>query len=271
MIGWITDPHLSFIPDQKALGSSLREDFPNVTEWLITGDIGESYSVIACLSKLQQGLERPVYFVVGNHDYYNSSFDDVDEELSAPRAGLYWIRKAGPIDFGNCCLVGNSGWYDAKYGNSRSRIVLNDFLLINDLSLPYQYNKDLFLQTIVERAKLLAYELGEQLKQAVEAYDKIIIATHVPPYMETCWHEGKISDRDWLPWFTSKATGDIIDRFVENYPNKKFMTLCGHVHSKGIYYHRDNSIVYTGAAEYYNPKVNGLINTKTFEVEILDE
>ena len=36
---------------------------------VITGDIGESPNVAAYLRELEQGLQRPIYFVLGNHDF----------------------------------------------------------------------------------------------------------------------------------------------------------------------------------------------------------
>lgn len=33
---------------------------------------------------------------------------------------------------------------------------------------------------------------------------------HVPPFREASWHQGRISDDDWLPHFTCKAVGDVL-------------------------------------------------------------
>lgn len=52
---------------------------------------------------------------------------------------------------------------------------------------------------------------------------------------DSCWHEGKISNPDWMPFFTSKAMGDVILPIAKNNPAVDFLALCGHTHSSSIY------------------------------------
>ena len=56
-----------------------------------------------------------------------------------------------------------------------------------------------------------AEALKQTLKEATNSnYKKVIIATHVPPFPECSWHKDKPSDNNWLPYFASKAIGDVI-------------------------------------------------------------
>jgi predicted phosphohydrolase len=270
MIGWITDPHLSFLRSATDFGLWLRQEFPEVDKWLITGDIAESYDVFSYLTDFRTSLGKDILFILGNHDYYHSSFDEVDEEAGAlaPSTGLTWLRGAGVVTVDNVAIVGNCGWFDARYGNSRSRIALNDFRFIVDLA-PGQFNRDLLVQLCDNRAKRLANELKERMREAVQQSDNILVATHVPPYSEACWHEGEVSNSDWLPWFTSRATGNAIDEVAGENPDKSFLVLCGHTHGSGRYV-RDNITVLTGASEYKDPGVSGLIDTNTFLVDTKD-
>lgn len=55
-----------------------------------------------------------------------------------------------------------------------------------------------------------ASALRNDLEKARNLKPKLIIVlTHVPPFKEACLHKGKISDDDWLPYFSSKVMGDI--------------------------------------------------------------
>ena len=56
-----------------------------------------------------------------------------------------------------------------------------------------------------------AMKLQNDLEQAISQNPKkIIVLTHVPPFKEACLHEGKMSDDDWLPYFSSKVMGDVL-------------------------------------------------------------
>ena len=86
--------------------------------------------------------------------------------------------------------------------------------------------------------------------KTVKVYKHIIVLTHVPPFKEACWHEGKISDKEWLPHFTCKAMGDVIQHSLEAQPNRKIRVLCGHTHRSGKASIMDNLTVLTKGAEY---------------------
>ena len=48
---------------------------------LLGGDIGEAPSLKGYLLGLEDHLERPIYFVLGNHDFYQGSIADVRDEM----------------------------------------------------------------------------------------------------------------------------------------------------------------------------------------------
>ena len=60
---------------------------------------------------------------------------------------------------------------------------------------------------------------------------KIILLMHVAPFDGVCWHEGKISDSNWMPCFTSKVIGDVILPIAKDNQQIDFFVLCGHTHS----------------------------------------
>lgn len=88
---------------------------------------------------------------------------------------------------------------------------------------------------------------------------KIIVLTHVPPFKEACMHQGKMSDKDWLPFFGSKATGDVLMEFASKNTTIDFLVLCGHTHSSGHYQPLNNLIVKAGSAEYCHPEIQDVI------------
>jgi hypothetical protein len=77
----------------------------------------------------------------------------------------------------------------------------------------------------------------------------------VPPFREAFMYEAKISGDDGLPYFSSKATGDVLMQVAEENPDIAFLVFCGHTHHEAYFQARDNLIVKVGGAEYYQPKV----------------
>ena len=272
---WITDPHLNFLRRpgaSRAFGQQLDREhaFDAV---LITGDIAEAPSLRRLLEEFAQGVApRPVYFVLGNHDYYGGSFASVKCELRAGlgEPNLIWLDDAGVILLDEeTALVGHQGWFDARLGDARkSRVIMSDFELIADLRAHFlsQLNwvhgeRDSLLAAAAELGTQAAADAQPAVLAALRARKTVLFATHFPPFAGACWHEGTISDSHWLPWFTCHAMGQMLAAAARERPNRRILVLCGHTHSAGAYDAAPNLRVLTGAAEYGSPSVSELLIT----------
>ena len=82
-----------------------------------------------------EGLVKPVYFVLGNHDYYGGSIEGTRTVARGLSGNLRWLHSAGIVQLNReTALVGHEGWYDAQYGDPMgSRVWMSDFDLIEDL------------------------------------------------------------------------------------------------------------------------------------------
>lgn len=72
-------------------------------------------------------------------------------------------------------------------------------------------------------------------------------------------HEGKMSNDDYLPFFSSKVTGDTLLEIAKKNPEVEFLALCGHTHSKSYYQPLTNLTVKAGNAEYMHPEIQEVI------------
>ena len=110
-------------------------------------------------------------------------------------------------------------------------------------------------------------DLGDQaanhfrqlLPMACADYRKILLLTHVPPFREACWHEGGISDDEFLPHFTCKAVGDSLREIMLQNPHQNLTVLCGHTHGHGEVDILPNLHVKTGGAEYGQPEIQEMM------------
>jgi len=268
--------HLNFLKREDAafqFAKCLADENPTADGLIITGDISDGNMLEQQLGQIAQGFPRPIYMVTGNHDYYHSSFQKIDDmvtDLTKKFDNLHWLNQ-GSCDYHGISIVGVGGWYDARQGNSRTRVEIADFTAIEDLWGGLNY-RDLMIDLVRKRAAKEADRLDQLLFQEVcdVDVDVVLVATHISPYPGSCWHEGGKSDRDWLPWFCSHITGEVLDKYAENHPQKKFVVLCGHGHSPGIYERASNLVIYTGAAKYYFPELAGKVDVVGGKIEVLN-
>jgi hypothetical protein len=176
---------------------------------------------------------------------------------------LFWLPASGPQKLNNeVILVGQDCFADGRYGDyTNSRVVLNDSRMIVELFQSSALGKYPLLEKMQQLADQDAKELEKSIEQAVRSYNpqKIIILIHVPPFREVCMHESKISSDDYLPFFSSKVTGEILMHAAESYPEIEFLALCGHTHSNGFFQPCPNLIVKAGASEYGKPSIQEVI------------
>ncbi|CAN5452593.1 metallophosphoesterase [soil metagenome] len=264
---WLTDIHLNFLKDVARLNVYQEITEKQSDALLITGDIAEAHSVGKILQEMCRHIKKPIYFVLGNHDYYRGRIDSVKKEmqwLTTNEPLLYWLPFAGVQDLdNNIMLVGQDGWADGRLGDYyNSEVSLNDSHLIADLLQQKTLGKKQLLEKMQQLADDDALGLQNQLHHAIAKHPKkVMILTHVPPFKEASTYNGKISDDSYLPFFASKATGDVLLQFAAENSTVEFLVLCGHTHGKANYQPLHNLIVKTGKAEYYRPVVQEVFNT----------
>jgi 3',5'-cyclic AMP phosphodiesterase CpdA len=260
-LAWATDIHLNFLqPAQvEAFYREVEAAVPDAL--LITGDIAEAPSVGPDLWKLAERLARPVYFVLGNHDFYGSSVARVRDamEVLLPRAPqLTWLTRETVVPLSEQTgLVGHDSWADGRFGNgSRSPVMLNDFIRIEELAwLPVE-------ERFAQLARLgdeAAAHFRRVLPEAFARFARVLLLTHVPPFREACWHEGQISNDDFLPHFACKAVGDVLREEMLARPDCDLTVLCGHTHGRGYAQILPNLRVKTGAAKYGAPALEEVL------------
>ena len=117
-LAWITDPHFNFLPPfgARAFGQYVAKE-TGCDAVVLTGDIAESKSLERASRGFAEGLDKPVYFVLGNHDYYSGSIEGTRTVARRLGGNLRWLHSAGIVQLSQeTALVGHEGWYDAQYG-----------------------------------------------------------------------------------------------------------------------------------------------------------
>lgn len=254
---WLTDLHLNFPPVEEVAAFVDRVAALKTDGILLGGDISEWPDGPNYLRMLAERCQQPIYFVLGNHDYYFSSIATVRrfiERLCEEEPRLVWLTRAEPIELTKSVgLIGHDGWADGRYGDFiRSLVMLNDYRLINELAPLEKLSRLEMLHDLGDQA---AIDVRRALLKALSRFDEVLFLTHVPPFQEACWYDGRISDDDWLPHFTCKAVGDVLREIMLDHPTKRLTVLCGHTHGRGEAQILPNLKALTGGAEYGSPEI----------------
>ena len=275
-VAWATDIHLDFLADPQVLAfaGTLAESQPDAV--VLSGDLSHAELLEHHLRLLAQSIRCPIYFVLGDHDYYGSSIAAVRQavgELCARKPRLRWLPACGVVSLSEkTAMVGLDGWADARLGDAEhTPVILNDFLHIEDLvdtldplvrAAPALL-RDTSRAVLHAKLRALGDEEAARCRELVEpalaSHEHVLVVTHIPPFAEACWHEGKLSDPDWLPYFTCAAVGEALRSLARAHPHRTLTVLCGHTHGKGEAQIEPNLRVLTGGAVYRRPQLQQLL------------
>lgn len=256
-LAWLTDIHLNFVQPRERFHFGQRLRDARADALVISGDIAEAQDAKQYLLELASALACPIYFVLGNHDYYFGSIQRVRRQMAqlcAQQPRLRYLTHEDHISLTpDVALIGHDGWADARVGDyEHSTVMLNDYRLIEELA-------PLDKQARLELLRQLGDEAGRHVRrvlpQALQQHATVLLATHVPPLREACWHDGQISDDQWAPHFTCLAVGEALCEVMRQHPHRRLIVLCGHTHGIGETRPLDNVEIYTGGAEYGFPAI----------------
>ena len=76
---WTTDIHLNFLKEKRRKVFFREISAQNPDMVFITGDIAEAPTLSFHLQEMAECIQKPLYFVLGNHDYYYGSIEDVPD------------------------------------------------------------------------------------------------------------------------------------------------------------------------------------------------
>ena len=181
---WITDPHLLPWNRYKMLNSILDEKPAAV---FLTGDISYGPTLYSDLDFIGKRIGRPLYFVLGNHDYHGaSSLAEVHtkiQALCAKHKNLIWMTDAGVVSLTDeVAVIGTEGWYDVRVGNPDFIKYTFDWFLIKEFkALPTMKKR---IERFREIAEDSAKFLTEKLESAIETHKTVYLLTHYPPWAE---------------------------------------------------------------------------------------
>lgn len=262
-LAWATDIHLDHCD-----AAGLTEFFNKLAAqqadaYCLTGDLSEAPLLRNHLEQLAEAVQKPVYFILGNHDYYHGSIPAVRAdmtELTQTSAWLRWLPATGIIPLSEeTCILGHDCWGDGRNGDVvNTWVKLKDFRLIEDFAIAGESGRVALLNRLGDEG---ADYLRGLLPEALSRYKQVVLLMHMPPLREACLYGTEVADDNWAPHFTCKAVGDLLLELLPDYPHSEVTVLAGHTHNicdlrpiEGL-----GLRICVGAAEYGQPEIASIL------------
>ena len=270
-LAWTTDLHLNSVPTQAWEQWIQKISSLDTDGLVITGDISEGDDVVRQLQRIASESNLPVYFILGNHDFYESTFQATRQNVihaCRDSGQLHYLTDLAALQVSTgTYLLGEDGWADGTVGNyDESTIHLNDFERIGDFKACGQFA---WKQKLNDLGRESAKRLRAKLDQLPADTHQVLVLTHAPPFREACWYEGKTTDDNWAPFFVAGQVGNALMEFCSLRPDCKVTVLCGHTHHAGIAKMAANLGVYTGAAVPGHPNIEATITVASHELTVV--
>lgn len=259
-LAWCSDIHLGFLQEPR-----LRVEFfksirsSGADGVIISGDVSIASRIGGDLDDMATFLGVPVWFCLGNHDWWGDSLAALHRRLETAIAGnplLRWLPKAGVVALNrDVALVGVDNWADCPVepGGRKPR----DWYQISDFfELDTPARLDLSRYLAVEAAHAL-----EKLLLRAAGHSRVIVACHIPPYFSDAPYLVSPGDVHLPEHFCSRATGDAIINVSRQFQSVCFTVLCGHIHVRCRRRVSDNIEVRIAAADYGRPQIEQIIET----------
>ncbi len=254
-IAWGTDLHFDVAPEDIYQGfiDSLIDSKADLL--LISGDISEKLDFRTRLQNIYRRFQKPIYFVLGNHDFYHSSVikgRKAAHELMQQNSGIHYLTKGDCFEIAsNVGVIGHDGWGDGRCGDFlESKLVIKDYQHIEELQ-----NLELLerLAKVNAWGELASEEVLSKLTKALKKYQKVILVTHYPPFREACQDEDERDGDAFFPHAVCQAMGDILWHTMQKHPDRELMVLCGHAHAQSDVNILPNLRIVTGKATLGKP------------------
>ena len=231
---WLSDTHFSISHIGRFFSFIRKVKKENPDGIFLTGDISEGF-VWIWLELAAKYINCPIYFVLGNHCYHKSSFNQTIlkiKNLCQRCSNLIWMEDQNePIKLADeVCLIGAGGWYSADKGNISYLNWTLDWILIKELrELPNLQARVEYYRALADKSAIL---IKERLEKALEQdYKTIYILTHVPPFAEATRDEGTFMEPYWLPYNVNYRMGEVIKEMMKDRNKRNVIVAAGHSHN----------------------------------------
>lgn len=261
-LGWLSDLHLDRA-DDNAL-DVFRDELAGIAydALVITGDIATSRNLEQSLEMIASASRRPVYVILGNHEFEGGSISAVRDTVSTLTRrvrNLQYLGDAGIVALNaSTAMIGFDGWADTRAG------------FVGDPGFPRRPGMrigdfdDLPFRERIIKMRSLGRESAEMLRaslpHALSHFHHVIIATHVPPFPSLACYDNKPCCPGRMAAFVNLSVGLALIGIARQFPNRRITVLAGHTHHRAEQQITPNLMARVAAAKPGMPTFEDVIN-----------
>lgn len=259
---WLSDIHMDQANPQKI--DMLLDEIKELeySALVVTGDVSSARFLSGHLRQLATACyPRPMHMVLGNHDFHGSSIDSVEREvtdLCRSVRNLHHLQGNEVVPLSkNTAIVGHRGWADARAGWGNQTVVENrDKCSIKDFQM-------LGRQALFSKMESFGMESAKSFRNtlpyALTGYQNVVVATHVPPFLQAAYFRGRPCGPTHSPYFTNLGAGMAICGIARRFPHRRITVLTGHTHNRFQGNIMSNIQVRVGKARRGNPAIQEIL------------
>lgn len=244
---WLTDIHADK-KDSKEIEKFISSISTYSVDLIcITGDIAEGNKTLNFLNNLFFQVQKPIAFVLGNHDFFENSIQVFQTELASQLKNFYYLPNTNGIQLNqHTFLLGIDNWYNLNdHDYSQVEIIPDDFHAIRDLQQLSSLELIAFFEQKAEEA-IQQLRLKLDYAQTLNI-KKLYLALHVPPYTPSCYFEDAfLKNEPWKYYWSCAPIGQFINEYASKHPDIDITILSGHTHKPAIYRPLNNVKSYIG-------------------------
>lgn len=223
----------------------------HATRVWITGDIGDPSNNWKFLNELLEAVNRSVYFLLGNHDFYQGTISQARQKaakICQQHSNAFYLHECEGFMMDGHLVLGVDGW--ANTDKTSLHGTTWDSEQIFDLqNLSIEQLQQVMNQFAEEDTALLLKKCRQSLSSSIHS---VCIFTHIPP-VDARLGSGKTrAMQEMRTVFYSEALSKGLHELTKYYPKVNFQVFSGHLHRKISYGISNNLQGYVANA--YHPE-----------------
>lgn len=248
----MSDIHMDHIDDFSKEVGYLIPHYNREIPILLTGDVSIARDFRRHISEFAEIFTGPIYIVLGNHDYWGSSYIQMNafvRDISVKNIHFCADQSYQIVD--RTAIVMSNNWYSAKDADVYDRFTtMNDWNHVHDFA---RYGITGDIRDAIGAARMIAQRNADGVRpvfskvcKRIEAgeVDRVVVMCHFPPFQEM------MSQFDsHTPYYYDHYMGEEVSWYANAYSDIPFTVVSGHTHMWKSYF-KNNISAFVAPANY---------------------
>lgn len=230
----MSDIHMDHLPDFETEVEYLIPNYNPDIPILLTGDVSIARDFRRDIARFAETFSGQIYVVMGNHDYWNSSYEQMNNYVRDIQIKNVYICSNYAVDVvDGTAIVMVNNWYSPQMDQIVDRFAtMNDWnYMANFAGYGITGNTSDAIRAcndIADKSVGYAQNAFSEIRDGVENGEivRVVVMVHFPPYFEMM---SRVDN--FTPFYFDPKMGAVIDRFAMENPHTPITVVSGHTHT----------------------------------------